>query len=103
MLPLVCLLGLSSTLGNLVKDLFQIHTVFFPGIILGNNFIHIITDTCQEIGILEEKKMTSFIIPWDLAYRNEVEEISPLTWCAHTDSWLSSSVSCWEYKDLTCA
>lgn len=63
MLPLACLLGLSSTLSNLVKDLFQIHTVFFPGIILGNNFIHIITDTCQEIGILEGKKNDLFYYP----------------------------------------
>lgn len=66
-----------------MKDLFQIHTVFTPKGILGNNFIHIITNTCQKIGILEERNLAS-IIPRDLAYTSEVKEkeIFSLTWYA---------------------
>lgn len=101
-LPSVFLLGFLSTLSDLIKDIFQTHTVFSLRGILGHSFIHIITDICHKLGIRDfrRKKIDFFYYPPDLAYING--GISSPTWYAYTDSWLNIKATCRRYKELIC-
>lgn len=73
-----------SSLSDLIKDIFLIHTVFSLRGILGHSFIPVITDTCHDLGIrnFRRKKIDFFYYPQDLAYVNGGSILSHML-CIH--------------------